>query len=140
MSQLLQELPRCSHTVSSIICCNMRNKNLKKCKYFTLYILLHITYRCTECVDALYCNMNCWEEACLSHHRWICLASQMGLLRQIGITHLALKLLCVCATTTNNEKFNDVQQLVTNFNKLTSEDAFSYGIVSYMIFKKMKCL
>ncbi|EFN62504.1 SET and MYND domain-containing protein 4 [Camponotus floridanus] len=90
---------------------------------------LDVPVPCTECVDTLFCNMKCWDEACLSYHRWLCLASQMGLLRQIGITHLALKLLCVCATTTNNEKFNDVQQLVTNFNKLTPEDAFSYGIL-----------
>lgn len=82
--------------------------------------------------------MSCWDEACLSHHRWICPASQMGLLRQVGITHLALKLLCVCATTTNNEKFNDVQQLVTNFNKLAPADVISYGIVSHMIFTKIK--
>ncbi|CAL1689834.1 unnamed protein product [Lasius platythorax] len=94
---------------------------------------LDIPIPCTECVDTLFCNMNCWDKACLSHHRWICPASQMGLLRQVGITHLALKLLCVCTTTTNNERFNDVQQLVTNFNKLAPADIISYGITATML-------
>ncbi|XP_072746541.1 SET and MYND domain-containing protein 4 [Anoplolepis gracilipes] len=94
---------------------------------------LDIPVPCTECVDTLFCNMSCWDEACLSHHRWICPASQMGLLRQVGITHLALKLLCVCATTANKEKFNDVQQLVTNFNKLAPGDVISYGITAIML-------
>ncbi|KAM0725205.1 SET and MYND domain-containing protein 4 [Formica fusca] len=94
---------------------------------------LDIPAPCTQCVETIFCNMSCWDEACLSHHRWICPASQMGLLRQVGITHLALKLLCVCATTTNNEKFNDVQQLVTNFNKLAPADVISYGITAVML-------
>lgn len=53
----------------------------------------------------------------------------MGLWKEIGIGHLALKVLLTCTTTMDMIKFNDMQNLVTNFNKLSIEDLMVYGIV-----------
>lgn len=72
--------------------------------------------------------MNCLDEASLSYHRWECPGNQMGLWQEIGVAYLALKVLFKCATTT--DRFNEVQQLVTNLDKLTTTDVISYGIVS----------
>lgn len=54
----------------------------------------------------------------------------MNLWREIGIGHLALKCLLICVTTTNTVKFNDMQNLLTNFNKVPIEDLILYGTVS----------
>lgn len=79
------------------------------------------------------------EEA-RSYHHWECLGNQMGLWSQIGIAHLAIKMLFKCATATDEDlsRLNEVQELVTNFSKLPPYDIISYGIVSNIIFSKIK--
>jgi hypothetical protein len=54
----------------------------------------------------------------------------MDLWAQIGIAHLAIKILFTCAVTTDTGKFNEVQQLVTNFDKMNPADIIPYGIVN----------
>lgn len=93
-------------------------------------------HRCTECVDSIYCNINCWDEA-HSYHRWECLGNQMGLWSQIGIAYLAVRMLFKYTTATGDNRLNEVQELVTNFSKLQPCDAISYGIVSDIIFAKI---
>lgn len=53
----------------------------------------------------------------------------MKLWKEIGIGHLALKVLLTCTTTTDKVKFNEMQNLVTNFDKLSMDDLRIYGIV-----------
>ena len=53
----------------------------------------------------------------------------MELWKEIGIGHLALKVLLTCTTTTDKVKFNEMQNLVTNFDKLSMDDLRIYGIV-----------
>ncbi|XP_031849930.2 protein-lysine N-methyltransferase SMYD4 [Nomia melanderi] len=88
---------------------------------------------CTECLITFYCNANCLNEAWSSYHRWECPGSQMNLWREIGIGHLALKVLLTCVTTTDTIKFNEIQNLITNFNKLPIEDLIVYGITAMML-------
>ncbi|KAG7205129.1 hypothetical protein KM043_005500 [Ampulex compressa] len=88
---------------------------------------------CASCVDTLYCDMKCCNEAWYSYHRWECRGSRMGLWKEIGIAHLALKVLLMCTTTTDRTKFNEVQKLVTNFDKVTRGDLIAYGITATML-------
>lgn len=88
---------------------------------------------CTECVDSTYCNINCWEEARSSCHRWECLGNQMGLWSQIGIAYLAIRMLFKCTTATDDNRLNEVQELITNFSKLQPYDVISYGITAIML-------
>lgn len=53
----------------------------------------------------------------------------MELWKEIGIGHLALKVLLTCSTMTDEIKFNEIQNLVTNFDKLSMGDLTVYGIV-----------
>lgn len=62
----------------------------------------------------------------------------MGLWAEIGIAYLAIRMLFKCTTATDDNRLNEVQKLVTNFSKLSPDDVISYGIVSDIIFAKMK--
>ncbi|KAL0119343.1 hypothetical protein PUN28_007693 [Cardiocondyla obscurior] len=86
---------------------------------------------CTECVDSVYCNINCWDEARSSCHRWECVGNQMGLWSQIGIAYLAIRMLFKC--TTDDNRLNEVRELVTNISKIQPYDIISYGITSIML-------
>ncbi|XP_076243429.1 protein-lysine N-methyltransferase SMYD4 isoform X2 [Calliopsis andreniformis] len=88
---------------------------------------------CTECLNTFYHDTKCSEEAWSSYHCWECPGSQMSLWREIGIGHLALKVLLTCTTTIDRIKFNEMQNLVTNFDKLSIEDLTVYGITSAML-------
>lgn len=88
---------------------------------------------CTECVDSTYCNIDCWDEARSSYHRWECLGNQMGLWPQIGISYLAIRMLFKCTTATDDNRLNEVQELVTNFSKLPPCDVISYGVTAIML-------
>jgi len=57
----------------------------------------------------------------------------MDLWAQIGIAHLAIKILFTCTLTTDIGKFNEVQQLVTNFDKIPPTDIIPYGIVNNFV-------
>lgn len=92
--------------------------------------------RCTMCLDTLYCNMKCWNEDYAFYHRWECPGSQMGLWQQNGIARLALKVFLMCSTTSDRKRFNEVQKLITNLDKLPLKDLIAYGIVSIFIFAK----
>ncbi|EZA60897.1 SET and MYND domain-containing protein [Ooceraea biroi] len=87
---------------------------------------------CTGCIDVTFCDMNCWNEAS-SYHRWECPGSQMDLWAQIGIAHLALKILFMCVITIDSEQFNEVQKLVSNFDEIAPTDVISYGITAAML-------
>ncbi|XP_012276058.1 SET and MYND domain-containing protein 4 isoform X2 [Orussus abietinus] len=88
---------------------------------------------CISCPEDLYCSLKCSKEAFLRYHRFECPGSQMGLYQQIGIAHLALRVLLTCSFTTDKEKFNEVQCLVTNINDKPPEDLLMYGITSLML-------
>ncbi|TGZ49030.1 Uncharacterized protein DBV15_10838 [Temnothorax longispinosus] len=88
---------------------------------------------CTECVDSAYCNIDCWDEARSSCHRWECLGNQMGLWSHIGIAYLAVRTLFKCTAATEDNRLNEVQDLVTNFSKLQPCDVISYGITAIML-------
>ncbi|KAK1137915.1 hypothetical protein K0M31_002409 [Melipona bicolor] len=88
---------------------------------------------CTTCVNNFYCNDYCLTEAWSSYHCWECPGSQMELWKEIGIGHLALKVLLTCTTTTDKVKFNEMQNLVTNFDKLSMDDLRIYGITAIML-------
>ncbi|XP_017890867.1 SET and MYND domain-containing protein 4-like [Ceratina calcarata] len=88
---------------------------------------------CTTCLNAFYCNEKCLSEAWSSYHRWECPGFQMGLWRDIGIGHLALKVLLTCTTTTDRVRFNDVQNLCTNFNESSMGDLTLYGTTAIML-------
>lgn len=61
---------------------------------------------------------------------WECVASQMNLLKKIGIGCLALKVLLTCSTMTDKNRFNQMHSLLTHFDKIPVEDLMDYGIVS----------
>lgn len=62
----------------------------------------------------------------------------MGLWSQIGIAYLAIRMLFKCTTATDDNRLNEVQELITNFSKLQPYDVISYGIVSDIIFTKIR--
>ncbi|XP_076750657.1 protein-lysine N-methyltransferase SMYD4 [Xylocopa sonorina] len=88
---------------------------------------------CTICSNTLYCNENCLNKAWSSYHCWECPGSQMELWKEIGIGHLALKVLLTCTTTTDRIKFNEMQNLVTNFDKLSIGALTEFGIAAIML-------
>ncbi|KAK2583765.1 hypothetical protein KPH14_009675 [Odynerus spinipes] len=88
---------------------------------------------CTMCLDTLYCGMKCWNDDYSCFHRWECPGSQMSLWQQNGIARLALKVFLMCASTTDINRFNEVQKLITNFDKLPLKDLVAYGITATML-------
>ncbi|KZC08204.1 PREDICTED: SET and MYND domain-containing protein 4 [Dufourea novaeangliae] len=88
---------------------------------------------CTGCLNTFYCTANCSNEAWSSYHCWECPGNQMDLWKEIGIGHLALKVFLTCTTTMDRIKFNEMQNLVTNFNKLSMDDLTVYGITAIML-------
>ncbi|XP_014467646.1 PREDICTED: SET and MYND domain-containing protein 4-like [Dinoponera quadriceps] len=88
---------------------------------------------CSGCLNTLFCDANCWDEAYSSYHRWECAGNQMGLWQQIGVAHLGLKTLLKCTTTNDSSMFNSIQQLVTCFDNLTANDLIVYGITATML-------
>ncbi|XP_051169953.1 SET and MYND domain-containing protein 4-like [Leptopilina boulardi] len=92
-----------------------------------------VPFPCKMCVEAMYCDVKCQDDAWTTYHQWECPGSRMGVWQQIGIAHLAMKLLLNCATTQDVDKFNQVQSLVTNIDKLMPEDLIVYGITATML-------
>ncbi|XP_076300983.1 protein-lysine N-methyltransferase SMYD4-like [Lasioglossum baleicum] len=88
---------------------------------------------CSKCLNTFYCNINCLNEAWSLYHCWECPGNQMGLWKEIGIGHLALKVLLACTTTTDTIKFNEIQNLITNFDKVPIEELIVYGIAAVML-------
>ncbi|XP_076297825.1 protein-lysine N-methyltransferase SMYD4-like isoform X2 [Lasioglossum baleicum] len=86
---------------------------------------------CSKCLNTFYCDTNCLNEAWSSYHRWECLANQMGLWDWGG--QLALKVLLVCTTTMDTIKFNEIQNLVTHFDKQSIEELITYGCIAMML-------
>lgn len=62
----------------------------------------------------------------------------MNLWQQIGVAHLGLKTLLKCTTTTDSNMFNSIQQLVTGFNNLSTNDLIIYGIVSGIFYARVR--
>ncbi|XP_043594924.1 SET and MYND domain-containing protein 4-like isoform X2 [Bombus pyrosoma] len=88
---------------------------------------------CTTCLNTFYCNEHCLTKAWSLYHCWECPGNQMELWKEIGIGHLALKVLLTCSTMTDEIKFNEIQNLVTNFDKLSMDDLTVYGITAVML-------
>ncbi|XP_012254183.2 SET and MYND domain-containing protein 4-like [Athalia rosae] len=88
---------------------------------------------CKTCLDTMYCSLSCLKDAWSLYHKWECPGSQIGIGQQIGIAHLSLKVLLNAATTQDSNRFNEVQKLVTNIDKLTTEDLLVYGITAVML-------
>lgn len=86
-------------------------------------------FRCTTCLNTFYCNEYCSTKAWSLYHCWECPGNQMKLWEEIGIGHLALKVLLTCSTMTDEIKFNEIQNLVTNFDKLSMDELTVYGVV-----------
>lgn len=64
-----------------------------------------------------------------SYHQWECSGYQFEIWKQIGIAHLALKSLLISVETDDITRFNDVEELVTNIDKLNPEDLILYSVV-----------
>lgn len=101
---------------------------------YTNYVVLY-HFRCRTCLNTFYCNENCLTKAWSLYHCWECPGNQMNLWKEIGIGHLALKVLLTCSTITDKIKFNEMQNLVTNFDKLSMDDLTIYGIVCIFLKK-----
>ncbi|KAF7998125.1 hypothetical protein HCN44_009523 [Aphidius gifuensis] len=92
-----------------------------------------VTFPCRTCLELSYCTSKCWSSSWPNYHKWECSGYQMGIWRQIGIAHLALKVLLISVTTTEILQFNKVQKLVTNIDKLSEDDLIVYGISANML-------
>ncbi|XP_063982204.1 SET and MYND domain-containing protein 4-like [Diachasmimorpha longicaudata] len=92
-----------------------------------------VSYPCRGCIEVSYCSPKCWRESWGLYHRWECPGYEMGIWRQIGIAHLAVKVLLASSTTKDIEKFNEVQKLVTNIEKLSDDDLMVYSITALML-------
>ena len=88
---------------------------------------------CKNCLNTCYCSEECLIEAWSSYHMWECVASQMGLLKNIGIGRLALKVLLTCSTMTDTVRFNEMHSLLTHFNKVPVDDLIDYGVTALML-------
>ncbi|XP_046603722.1 SET and MYND domain-containing protein 4-like [Neodiprion virginianus] len=88
---------------------------------------------CKTCVGTLYCSSECLDNAWSGYHKWECPGAQMRMGQQIGIAHLSLKVLLVGSTTEDKERFNEVQKLVTNIDKVSPDDLLVYGITAVML-------
>lgn len=101
---------------------------------FEIIILVIIFFfffsRCRGCMELSYCSPECWASSWPSYHKWECPGYQMGIWRQIGIAHLALKVLLISVSTTEIFRFNQVQKLVTNIDKQSDDDLMVYSVVS----------
>lgn len=101
--------------------------------YFNIFFIFH--FSCRTCLELSYCSSKCWSSSWPNYHKWECSGYQMGIWRQIGIAHLALKVLLISVTTTEILQFNKVQKLVTNIDKLPEDDLMVYSIVRFFIIK-----
>ncbi|XP_076384434.1 protein-lysine N-methyltransferase SMYD4 isoform X2 [Megalopta genalis] len=88
---------------------------------------------CTKCLNTFYCTVNCLNEAWSLYHCWECPGSHMDIWKEIGIGHLALKVLLTCTTTTDTIEVNEIQNLVTHFDEVPIEDLIVYGITAVML-------
>lgn len=95
--------------------------------------LCGVSYPCRNCSEIGYCSPKCWRESWGMYHQWECPGYNMGIWKQIGIAHLAIKVLLVSGTTEDTRKFNEVQKLVTNIELLGDDDLMVYSIVSNLL-------
>ncbi|XP_053596110.1 SET and MYND domain-containing protein 4 [Microplitis demolitor] len=87
---------------------------------------------CRSCSSVLYCCRECWMKS-WSYHQWECSGYQFEIWKQIGIAHLALKSLLISVETDDITRFNDVEELVTNIDKLNPEDLILYSVTALML-------
>ncbi|KAG8035770.1 hypothetical protein G9C98_001426 [Cotesia typhae] len=83
---------------------------------------------CRSCSSILYCSRECWMKS-WSYHKFECSGYQSEIWKQIGIAHLALKSLLISVEMDDVTRFNDVEELVTNIDKLNSEDLIMYSVL-----------
>lgn len=88
---------------------------------------------CFSCTTTVYCSSRCQKDAWKTYHQWECPGEQFGLWDEIGIAYLTIKTFLNCCYTESNQKFNEVQGLVTNIDKITSQDLMVYGVSSLMM-------
>ncbi|XP_012153884.1 protein-lysine N-methyltransferase SMYD4 isoform X2 [Megachile rotundata] len=87
---------------------------------------------CKTCLYT-YCGEKCLNEAWSLYHCWECPGSQMRLWGQVGITHLASKVLFNCSTMSDKIRFNQLQNLVSHFDKIPDADLRVNGIAAMML-------
>ncbi|XP_012219743.1 SET and MYND domain-containing protein 4-like [Linepithema humile] len=102
------------------------------CHHCCRTITAEVCTPCTTCIDVLYCDLECLEKA-RPYHRWECLGYQLCIWSQIGIAYLALKMLFISVLTTDIDKFNDVQVLMTNFDQANPSDTISYALTASLL-------
>ncbi|KAK0178103.1 hypothetical protein PV328_002084 [Microctonus aethiopoides] len=109
------------HVVSNLICVHCCNH------------IANTGYPCRGCPHVLYCSKKCWSISWLSYHKWECVGYEMSIWKQIGIAHLAVKVFFSSIEIHDNTKFNEVQKLVTNIDKLSTDDLIIYSITARML-------
>ncbi|OAD52317.1 SET and MYND domain-containing protein 4 [Eufriesea mexicana] len=115
------------------ICFTLLSDNIYNLCQYCNCSNMDIPVPCTTCLNTFYCDNKCLSEAWTSYHCWECPGSQMELWKNIGLAHLALKVLLTCSTTKDEIKFNDIQNLDTPFDKLPAESLILYGITAIML-------
>ncbi|XP_011502335.1 PREDICTED: SET and MYND domain-containing protein 4-like [Ceratosolen solmsi marchali] len=88
---------------------------------------------CKFCACTMYCTEKCQKLAWTSYHQWECFGNQIGIWDQIGIAHLTIRTFLNCCYTDNKKKFNEIQQLITNIDKISTQDMFIYGVSALMM-------
>ncbi|XP_076298611.1 protein-lysine N-methyltransferase SMYD4-like isoform X2 [Lasioglossum baleicum] len=88
---------------------------------------------CPKCLHTFYCDTNCLNEAWSSYHRWECPANQMGLWKDMWQAQLALKAFLVCTTSKDANKFNEMQKLITNFDRVPVKQMAEFGQIAMML-------
>lgn len=91
-----------------------------------------VSIPCKTCLYT-YCGEKCLNEAWSSYHCWECPGSQMHLWEKVGIAHLASKVLFNCSTMADKIRFNQMQNLVSHFDKISNSDFRMNGITAMML-------
>ncbi|OXU21510.1 hypothetical protein TSAR_009791 [Trichomalopsis sarcophagae] len=88
---------------------------------------------CKFCASTVYCTEQCRKKAWSTYHQWECFGNQIGIWDQIGIAHLTVRTFLNCCYTDDTKKFNEIQRLVTNIDKIATQDMFVYGVSALMM-------
>ncbi|KAJ8681664.1 hypothetical protein QAD02_017456 [Eretmocerus hayati] len=88
---------------------------------------------CKRCTSTVYCSSLCQDEAWSTYHQWECFGHQTRLWEQIGIAHLALRTYLNYFYPESMKRLDEVNNLVTNIDKIPIEDLFAYGVSALMM-------
>ncbi|XP_014236849.1 SET and MYND domain-containing protein 4-like [Trichogramma pretiosum] len=88
---------------------------------------------CKFCACTIYCSKQCMEEAWSTYHCYECFGHQIDLWNQIGIAHLTVRTFLKCCAESDMNKFNTIHHLVTNIDKIGTNDMYVYGVSALMM-------